>query len=120
MAERRLWQFFILIWIVRVHKRQISGQRYPSGAFRERLFVAVEALEAILVIAIHGRVLLVAEGDGLREHAFSIGCVSVSVVGDGEGGGAVAVDGLTLLAVRTNGPFLVTFQFPRSTGQAAM
>lgn len=69
--------------------RRSSAQREGTnirGAFCKSLLIPVEALEAALVMAIHGRVLLVAEGEGLREYAFSMSCTPAVSGGRGVGG----------------------------------
>ena len=74
MGQRRpeLVAIFVLVWVAGMHELEVLGHSDPRGAFRERLFISIEALQTLGVLAIHRRVLLVSEGDARAGHAFSL------------------------------------------------
>ena len=66
---------FVLIWVVGRDESQLRRHRHPNTVATKSLLVAVEVLETLARyrVAVHGRVLLVAEGDAGAGDAFTAG-----------------------------------------------
>ena len=66
---------FIVIWVVGRDECQLLRHRHPNTVAAKGLLVAVEVFETLAGhrIAVHGRVLLVAEGDAGAGDAFTAG-----------------------------------------------
>jgi hypothetical protein len=67
--------FFVVIWVVGRDERQFLRHRNPNTVAAKGLLVAVEVFETLARyrVAVHGRVLLVAEGDAGAGDAFTAG-----------------------------------------------
>lgn len=61
--KRDVLSLLIFVRIARVDKGQVFGNLNPFRALAKGLLVAIKALEALLVLAVQRRILLMAEGD---------------------------------------------------------
>jgi hypothetical protein len=66
---------FVLVWVVGRDERQLLRHRHPNAVAAKGLLVTIEVFEALARhrVAVHGRVLLVAEGDAGAGDAFTAG-----------------------------------------------
>lgn len=66
---------FVVIWVVGRDERQLLRHRHPNAVATKSLLVTVEVFETLARyrVAVHGWVLLVAEGDAGAGDAFTAG-----------------------------------------------
>lgn len=79
ISRKMLLFKLILVWIARVHKRQLPRHIHPRRTLAKRLLISIEAAQIALfrLFSIEGGVLVVSEGEAGGGYAFTIGLLAL-------------------------------------------